>query len=108
MKHVTLADFEFATTPRSGGNSKYNTMFAEVEKGEAGKWYDCEDVLDKGRTMPHNKTNISSCAGKWCAREGKEFKFVFAIAKAKEGGKEVLLVSRTATPKEVEAAKAQK
>lgn len=96
MKHVTLADFEFAQPVRTGGNSKYNTLFAEIAKDEPNKWFDCEEVLDKGRTMPHNKTNISSCAGKWCAREGKKFKFVFAIAKAKEGGKEVLLVSRTA------------
>lgn len=94
MTYVTLADYEFAQKTSKGGSSKYTNFFAEVAKSEPNQWFDCAEIMDKGRTIAHNKTNISSCAGKLAAKENYDFKFAFRIAKNKVTGVETLLCAK--------------
>lgn len=72
-----LEEFIQKEGQRTGMSSKYTNFFVELEKIPVGQVVSCEPVLDTTRTIAHNKTNISSCAGKWIAKNEKKVKFQF-------------------------------
>ena len=83
MNLQVLEEFIQKDGQRTSVSSKYTPFFVELEKTEIGKVVSCEPIMDKTRTVAHNKTNISSCAGKWAAKNEVKAKFAFLIGTVK-------------------------
>lgn len=83
MSLQILEEFIQKDGQRTGMSSKYTNFFVELEKIPIGQVVSAAEVLDPARTIAHNKTNISSCAGKWAAKNEKKCKFQFLIGTVK-------------------------
>ncbi len=78
-----LEEFIQKDGQRASVSSKYTPFFVELQKMEVGKVVSCEGIMDAKRTAAHNKTNISSCCGKWAAKNEVKEKFAFLLGTVK-------------------------